>query len=282
MITSALIKQCRREFQDQPKSTQKSRQGNGTVNLFNVGSFPVMENSYNVYLSGVTKVENTDFTFDLDNGDLRMIATPANGVEVKAQFKYAEWRDQHWNEAINDVIEGLNSRGFFRQVVRDPVYLSAGVTSVPGPTNGVDVYELLVAGGNGSISGNYVKPRVNWSYQQDANKIVLGNRPSVGQNAKWSYLRNLRTYAATSATLDVLDDWVPIIQVGAGAKFYRSLAAKVAKQGNATIDEGHFSFTNLKTMANDLDKEFEMLAMRKKPTRPAKDFQFNDPNGGVA
>lgn len=281
MITSALIRQCRREFQDQPKSTQKARQGNGTINLFNVGSFPIIENSYSVYLSGVAKTENVDYTFDLDNGDLRMLSTPANGAEVKAQFKYAEWRDQHWNEAINDVIEGLNSRGFFRQIVREQTTLSAGVQVMSGPTKAVDIYELLVAP-TGQTSGTYTKPRVNWSYQQDANKLVLGNKPAVAQPAKWSYLRNLRTYNATSATLDVLDDWVPIIQAGAGAKFYRSLAAKVAKQGNATIDEGHFSFTNLRTMANDLDKEFEMLAMRKKPTRPAKDFQFNDPNGGSA
>ena len=52
------------------------------------------------------------------------------------------------------------------------------------------------------------------------------------------------------------------------------------KQVQYSIDL--FSFTNLRTMANDLDAEFERLAARKKPTRPAKDIGFQNPNGGVA
>ena len=77
-------------------------------------------------------------------------------------------------------------------------------------------------------------------------------------------------------------DWVEMVKKRAGAIYFRSLAAKIAKQGNASIDEGHFSFTNLRTMANDLDKDFEVMALRKKPTRPAKGIQWHIPDGGEA
>lgn len=286
MITSALITQLRREYGDQPKSVRVSRQGNASVNLFNLGKFPVVESSYAVTVGTSAFTEGTSptrqFQIDLDNGDLQINTTPANGINVQAQFKYAYWRDKNWNEAINQAIETLNARGFFRQVVRNTSIFrfSAGIRTYNGPSACVDLYELLISDDN-TVSGNFSKPATNWSYQQDANKVVLGNKPATAARAAISYLRNLQTYSATSATLDILNDWVELVKKKSGANFYRSLAGKIAKQGNATVDEGHFSFTNLRTMANDLDNEFERLASRKKPTRPAKDLQYNQEKGGI-
>lgn len=282
-IVSALIAKCRRESGDEPKSTSVQRAGNGSVNVFNVGKFPVVENSYTVRVSGVVKTENTDFTYDLDNGDLRILTTPGNGALVRSDHKYAHWRDKNWVEAINNAIEDLNARGFFRQVVRNTsiVRLSANVQVYSGPSACVDIYEFLVSD-NFTTSGNFVRPRVNWSYQQDPNRLIIGNKPNVANIAAISYLRKIQAYSATSATIDVPSDWEVLVMKKAQANFYRSLAGKIAKQGNATVDEGHFSFTNLRTMANDLDNEYERLALRKKPTRPAKDMQYLDQTGGVA
>lgn len=277
-IVSALISQCRREYGDEPKSVRVARDANGLINVFNVGKFPVVEGSYYVYLGTSAKTEVTDYNFDLDNGDLNFLATPANALTVKADLKYAEWRDKNWLEAINQGIESLNARGFFRQTVRQQFTFSANVRSISGPSACVDVYELLFAPASGQVS----KLRSNWSYQQDANKIVLGNPFPTSYTGYRSYLRNLQTAPSTTGTIDVLSDWTELVKKRAGAIFYRSLAGKIAKQGNANIDEGHFSFTNLRTMANDLDADFERLAARKKPTRPAKDFQYRNANGGVA
>lgn len=272
MITSALITELRREYGDEPKTMRVSRQGNGSVSLFNLGKFPVIEGSYTVYLSTSARVENTHYTLDKDNGDLFMISTPSNGQEVAVQYKYAHWRDQNWVEAINQAIENLNGRGFFRQVINNTsiMRISAGVQTYNAPSACVDLYDFKVYSG-----GAYVKPGTNWEYQQDANKVVFETKPSLAMSASISYLRNMQTYAATSATLDILNDWKEAVKKKAGAIFYRSIAGKIAKQGNATIDEGHFSFTNLRTMANDLETDFTQLAARKKPTRPTKDLKFN-------
>jgi len=258
-----------------------TRDGNGTVNLFNVGRFPVMEGSYAVYVSGALKTETTDYVFDLDNGDIRFTAAPANGATVRSEHKYAHWRDRNWLEAIAGSIEELNARGYFRPVVRSTSVfsISSNVQVYNGPSACVDVSEIIVSN-TGGISGPFVKPYVNWRYDTDANKIVVGNKPTTSSRAAVSYLRRLGSPSATSVVLDVIPDWEDIIMKRAGAKYYRSLAGKIAKQGNATIDEGHFSFSNLRTMANDLDSEFEKLALRKKPARPTKDMQFFDPKGG--
>lgn len=283
MITSALITELRREYGDEPKSVRVSRQGNGSVTLFNLGKFPVIEGSYHVYVDSSEKTEGSHFTLDKDNGDLLMLSIPTANQTVAAQYKYAHWRDQNWLEAINQSIETLNARGYFRQVVRNKtlIQLSAGINVYSGPSGCVDIYEFLISDDN-SISGNFKKPSVNWSYQQDANKLVLGNKPSTANRVAVSYLRNLQTYTATSATLDILNDWKELVKKSAGAIFYRSIAGKIAKQGNATIDEGHFSFTNLRTMSNDLFADFERLSARKKPTRPAKDLQYLISSGGQA
>ena len=276
-IVSALITKCRRKYGDIPKSVQVARQGNGTINLFNLARFPVIENSYSIYVANSLRAASA-YTLDLDSGDLLMNTTPSNGQEVKSIHKYAHFRDQNWVEAINEGIEELNARGFFRQVARQSFTISAGVRVFSGPSACVDMYEVLYS----PTSGSFNKLPVNWSYQQDANKLILGNTFTTAYSGVRSYLRNLQTYNATSATVDVLKDWEEAVMKKAGAIFMRSVANKIAKQGNATIEEGHFSFSNLRTAANDLDADFERFAARKKPTRPAKDLQWALPGGGNA
>ena len=278
MITSALIDQCRREANDVPKSTRMVRAGNGSINLFNLARFPVIEGSYSIYKGTSAQTETTNYTLDKDNGDLQFVTAPTNGLEAKAEYKYANWNNKMWNEAINDGVSELNARGFFRQTVRSALYFSANVRSFSGPTNAIDVYEALYAPVSGSIS----PLPFNWSYQQDDNKLVFGAYPTTKLSGKVSYLRNMQTYSATSATLDVKDDWIPLIKQYAVSKFMSYMASKIATQGHATIEEGHFSFTNARTQANSLMRDFQESALRKKPTRPAKDIQYVIPGGGVA
>lgn len=278
MITSALITQLRRAYRDMPKATQSQRDGDGSSTLFNLGNFPVVESSYTVQKAGATQTETTNYTLDKDTGDLNFLVAPTNGQSVQANYKYANFRDQNWVEAINHGIEALNARGFFRQVVRNSSIfrISAGIRVYSAPSACVMVNDLLESD-NGNISGNPTQLGGNWTYQQDANKLVLGYSPGQANRAWISYLRNLQTYNATSATLDLLNDWVELVKLKAAAYYFRSMAAKVAQQANANIDEGHFSFTNMRTMANDLDADFEKLALRKKPTRPAQGIQYNIP-----
>src|SRR3990167_1216761 len=136
MITSALISQCRREYADVQKAAQASRGADGVATLFNLGRFPIVENSYSVYYGTSAKTETSDYSLDKDSGDLQTVTAPGNGINVQANFKYASFRDQNWVEAINYGVEALNARGFFRQVVRNTTIfrLSANVRVYSGPS----------------------------------------------------------------------------------------------------------------------------------------------------
>lgn len=269
--TSALIAACRREYHDEPVSIRVARNGNGSINLFNVGKFPVVENTYTVYVAGSAKTETTHYIYDLDNGDIRLVTTPTNGQEVRSEHKYAHWRNKHWLEAYNQAISELNARGFFRQVINQSFRISAGIEVYSGPSACMDIYDFRVSD-NYTSSGNFKKPFVNWSYQEDSNQLVLEGKPLNASYARRSYLRALQPATSVTGTVDAKSTWEELIKKKMGAIFYSSVASKIAKQGNATIDEGHFSFTNLRTMSRDLNDEFDRLALRAKPTRPAKDF----------
>lgn len=281
MITSALIAQCRRDFGDVPKLTRMARLGDGSINMFNTARFPIIEGSISVLRGTSATTSGTapgQYQLNLDSGDLQMNTTPASGLQVTAQFKYANWRDANWMEAIGDAVEALNGRGFFRQVVRLPRTISAGVRTFSAPSACIDLYELLEVPATNVYNGF----RYNWSYQSDGNKVVLGGAPATQLSGAVSYLRRMQSPSATSMALDVKDDWIPLIKKFAGQKYMSHMATKIATRGNATIEEGHFSFSNARRQADSLLNEFGIEAARAKPTRPAKDIGFNQEGGGLA
>ena len=146
--------------------------------LFNIGDFPVIEGSYAHYVNNVLQTESTNYSFDLDSGDLQFNVAPS--TEIRSEFKYANWRDANWRLAINNSIEELNARGFFRQIVRNTSVfaISANVRVYSAPSACVDAYELLLFSDR-TISGSYVSMPGDYRYDQDANKITLGWKPSV-------------------------------------------------------------------------------------------------------
>lgn len=287
MIMSALIAQCRREFYDPVKSSYAAKFGDAQSTLFNIGRFPIIENSYVVKLSGATQTEGTKYSLNKDNGDITWLsAAPPTTKQATINFQYANWRDLNWVEAVNQAISNLNGRGFFRETARASglMGLSAGIQKYNAPSACIDLFEVLEPATNSSVSGIFgvTKIRTNWRYDQDANVLIIGNKPSIGIPLTISYLRQMQTYQATSATLDVRDEWIEPVKKKAGAIYMRFMASKIAQQGNANIDEGHFSFTSLRTNAVDLDNEFDKFAKQKKPTRPAKDMQWKMEQGGDA
>lgn len=280
MITSALISQARREYRDVPKKVRVTRKGDGSTNLFNVGFFPVIESSEAVNISGGATLSGggVGYTLDNDSGDLTMATTPASGHELKSEHKYAHWRDTNWLEVIGQAVDTLNARGWFRQVVNSGIVISAGTMQITAPVGCVDVYSLKKK----QTSAHLASFPFNWSYQQDANRIIFGAAPGGKISASFSYLRQMLRPSATSVTLDVPSAAIEPVKKYAGAMFFRSLAAKIAQQGNATIDEGHLSFTNMRTMANDLLAEYDNFAARSKPSRPARGVQWHIPGAGDA
>jgi hypothetical protein len=66
------------------------------------------------------------------------------------------------------------------------------------------------------------------------------------------------------------DEWLELLEKAAGSYYFEAYASKVATQGNASVQEGHFSFTSLRTQAKDLKEDFLQEAARMKPTAPGR------------
>ncbi len=282
MMISGLIRQLRSKYADHPKAAQVTRTGDGSSTLYNLGRdrVPIMENSYSVYKGTSAQSETANYLLDKDTGDLQFLVAPTSAYATRVNFKHANFRDADWMAAINDGIDKLNARGFYRQIVRDTssFFLSAGKQVYDAPAGARDVYEMFLNDG----SGNYSQPFTNWSYQQDGNKIVLGAKPTARTSAAISYTRRLQRYTAISATVDVRDEWLELVEKNAGSYYFAGRASRIAQTGNASVQEGHFSFTSLRTQSRDLYAEFDVEARRMKPTAAAKDIHYQIPTGGKA
>lgn len=272
---ATLISQLRREFRDVPRTSQVAKTGDGSANLFAIGRYPIVEGSVSVYKGTSAQTSGTHYFLDMDNGEVSFVSAPTSAYVTKVNFKHAWFRDRDWVEAVNNGISWLNSRGFFRQIVRSPslFHLSANVRVYNAPSACVDLYELLLHQ-NRTSSGAYIRTPGRWEYQNDQNKVTLEFLPSVLEPATISYLRAMQTYTATSATVDVKDEWLEAVKMKAGEYFHLAVASRLAREGNQSIEEGHFSFTNLRTMAETLGQRATELSVRLKPTRPAKNVKF--------
>lgn len=280
MILSALIDEMRNAHNDVPESSQASRGGDGLTTLFALGKSrsPIVENSYSVYKNTSGLTETTDYTIDLDRGDIEFVVAPTSAHTVKATFRHANFRNRQWIDAYNDAVDQLNARGFFREILHDTssVVISANTQKSLMPTGTRDVHQLQIA----DINGNWCRVSANWSYHEDSNYLVLGWLPTTTMSARVSYIRKIQRSSSTTSTVDIKDEWSELVKRSAGSYFYRKMAGHVALQGNANVEDGHFSFSNLRGQARDLREEFLNEATRMKPSLPAKPISYYIPGGG--
>lgn len=278
MIVSGFISKLRRKYNDSPIKHEDVIQGDGASTVYRTAFYPILEGSARLYVANVLKTEGTDYSIDLDTGDIVLAA--ATSSEIKVQYQECKFRDQHWLEAIQDTFDSFGD-GFFKSVVRSPsgITLSAGIQVYSCPSNCIRLTEALESTGYTSC-GPFAQINTNVRYDRWSNKMVLGNRPSRANYMLISYLRKLNRPTATSDTLDLEDSWLELVDLKAGASFLRSLANRYAQQGNATVEEGYLSVAQLRQLANDNETIFENRKRKIKPVMPASTIPYNIPDGG--
>ena len=276
MITSALISNLRREYNDLPERHHDEKTGDGTSTVYKSKFSPILEGSYSLLISNALKTENSDYTLDKDTGDIDLAAATSSIIDFK--YKSVNFRDQHWLESIQGAFDSLGDQ-YFRTTIRESFNISASVQVYSAPSGCVRVYELLESS-DYTASGTFSKPQTNWRYDKSANKIILGLKPSKANYAKISYLKRLTRPTLTSSTLDVEDKWLELIRLKAGSTYLHSMANKYAQQGNATVEEGHLSVSYLRQLANDNEIKFENLKKRLKPVMPSFEIPFHMHDGG--
>lgn len=282
MITSAFVTQLRRTFNDLPKLHKDTRNGDGDSTVYKTKYAPIKEGSVTLKVNNVTKTEGlaNDFTLDYDTGDIQMTAAPTNGQALDVIYKEVNFRDAHWLDAIAQAYQAMGDQ-FFGTVIMNTssMRLSAGLRKFNMPSNCIRLLKVFESS-NLLSSGTYIPLRTNWEYDRRANQLVLGQPKTVVNFAALSYLTKITAPSAVGMTLPGEENWQAIVREKAGAAYLRSMADRIAQQGNATVEEGHFNPAVLRALANDHEQQFEILRKRHKPIMPNLEIPYWDPNGG--
>jgi len=278
MLVSAFISVLRRRYNDLPVKHQDTRTGDGSSTIYKTQFAPIKESSFKEYINN-SLIASSGYTIDLDTGDITLIAATSN--EIKVQYQGVKFRDQHWLEAIQSAVDSLGDQ-FFRSVVGDvsSMHISANVQKYSCPSSCIRLTEILESSDYTS-SGSWKKINANNRYDRRSNTWIVGSKPSKANYLLISYLRRITRPTATSSVLDLEDQWLQLIDLKAGAHFLRSMASKVAQQGNATVEEGHLSMAQLRALANDNEIMFENLKKRLKPVMPASEIPYYLHGGGI-
>jgi len=277
MMVSAFISTLRREYNDLPEKHRDVRTGDGSSTVYKTKYSPILENSLTLY-NGTSAYTSAQYSVDYDTGDIVLVSATSN--EVRAEYKGVDFTDEMWLEFTQGAIEELGDE-FFRMTTRSTsgLTLSANVVVYDMPTGCIRVIEALQSDDYTS-GGNFSYLNTNTRYDRRSNKLILGQKPTKGNYAQISYCRRVAIPTATSSVLDIEDNWAKLLNIKVGEISTRSFADRIAKQGNASVEEGHLSVATLRTLANDLLQKFEMRKKRIKPILPASRIPFYIHGGG--
>jgi len=278
MLVSAFISVLRRRYNDLPVKHSDVRTGDGSSTIYRTQFAPIKEGSFRLYINNALQ-SSSAYTIDYDTGD--MVLASATSNKINAQYQEVKFRDQHWLEAIQSSFDSFGDQ-FFRAVMGDSssVILSANVQLYDCPSSCIKLTNVLQSS-DYTTSGYWVKPRINMRYDKNSNKLILGTKPTKKNYLLISYLRRLARPTSTASVLDVENRWLELLELKSGAHYHRSMASRIAQQGNATVEEGHLSMAHLRTLANDNEIMYENLKKKLKPLMPAQEIPYYVHGGGA-
>lgn len=282
MITSAFISKLRREYNDLPIKHRDVSTSDGSSTVYRSKYFPIKEGSYSMYVNNALKSEGVsgDYTLDKDTGDIVLAAAATSTHEIRLQYQGVKWRDQNWLEAIQSSFYAMGDE-FYKSVIRSTssMAISAGVTVANCPSSCIRLIEALESS-DYTLSGSWVDINTNKRYDRRSNKLICGVKPSRSNYLAISFLRKLTPPSGVGSVLDTEDNWLELHKLKSGSMFLRSMANKIAMQGNATTEEGFYSMGQLRQLANDDEIKYENLKKKLKPVMPHSVIPYYIHGGG--
>lgn len=281
-MVSAFIQTMRRRYHDLPQKHLDVRQADGSSTVYKSQYAPILEGSYSLYVNSVLKDAGVsgDYTIDLDTGDFVFNSAPTNGHSIELKYQSVNFRDQWWLDTVKSSIRSLGDR-FFRTVVRSPsaITLSANVQVYDCPSGCIRPTEFYQSDDYTS-GGNYVPFGVNHYYDRRSNKIVLGVKPTRANYTALSFMRRIALPEATSAVLDVEENWIEPLELKSGSIYVKARAIELAQQGNVSVEEGHLSVQQMRQLGADNEADFKQWKKENKPVMPAQTIPFYVHGGG--
>ena len=277
MIVSAFISMCRREFNDLPEKHRDVKTGDGASTVYKTKAAPIKEGTFKLYIGNTLKTVGSQYNIDSDTGDIDISA--ATSAEIRAEYSGVKFRDQHYIEFIQSAIDEMGNKFWKRVVGSTAINLQSGVYVYDCPSACVALTKVRRSD-NFTSSGNFIPMDVNVRYDTGGNKLVLGLVPTKANYLALDYCSRISKPTATSNTLDIKQEWEAGLKMKIGSIFHRSLASKIAQQGNASVEAGHWSVANLRQIANDFEVKYQNWEKKNKPTLPSSELNYHIPNGG--
>jgi len=282
MFYSALITNLRNQSGDVRRRVHVDFTGDASTTIFQLptDTYPVLEQTgtYILKLAGVTQTETTDFTLDKQSGTIVFVnAAPGNGVAVTFDASTVYLTDADWLEIINAVIRSLGD-DFWKEFVDTSATMvtTANMTSlsmVTAQVNCIAVYEFQH---RKSTTDNWmvVEEYTNWRYDRENNIIYIGDRDAFTVAGELFRVRGLKTYtigATTSATLDVQDKFLTIIEYGSLARFWRYRYKNVIEMVSKMSQENSRTpLQELIMLSDRFDRLYEAEKAKLKPQKPPR------------
>lgn len=279
MLYSELITELRNQVGDTRRRVHIDFTGDGatTVFQFPADTFPILEQAgtYVVKVGGTTKTETTDYTLDKEAGTLVFVTTaPSNGQAVTFDGSAVYVTDAGWLSIINKVIYSMGD-DFWKEFIDTAHTATANMLSlslVALQPNAIAVYEFQRRTATTS-DWTPVEEDVNWRYDRDNNIIYIGNRDTFDLTGEYLRIRGLKKYtigALTSATLDVQDKFLTILEYGCIARYWRwrykhvvELISKMSQEASRT------PLQELIMLSDRFDRLYEIEKGKLKPAKPA-------------
>ncbi len=117
-----LIYQVRSALEDYGDTITDNQTGDGTTTLWKLSQVPILTNSelsgapnYGALtVGGIQKTQVTDYVINYDNGELRFVTPPGDGVAIIATYRKVVWRDERILDGLNAGLRDMYSRGSYK------------------------------------------------------------------------------------------------------------------------------------------------------------------------
>jgi hypothetical protein len=274
MTYSQFIDKLRIACGDLPTLTQDKWNGDASTVAFRTTFRPILNDSYDVFISDVQQTETTDYVLDKDTGLLDFTAggAPASGTKnIKMNYKYAFLRDDEWIDIINNVLSCWRRKLF-------TIAFDETTASVADK----DDYDL------DSISSNIIwvtgvwrkkSADIEWiSASTDRNityydeQNILNIRPTFSTADYYLRIQYLKAYTlgtTAASTFEPADKYYSAITKACQAEYWERFATAKLKETSAVArEESYEPAVQIMNMALKLRQLAEEELSKIKPRFP--------------
>ena len=276
MTYSTFIKKLRVFVGDIDTLTRDSWDGDAATVAFRTSERPILESSYTLKVSNVTKTETTDYTIDRDTGMVTFVSAPAAGNDnVTLDYKYVRLKDAEWLEIVQNVIREWRKKIWTEAIDEDTLTTVKNTSELSLASISARIMKVISVQYRTNTNSDFINvdTHYNVKYIREQNKLQF--RPyfeKSGYELKIRYIEHYDDDVALTDTVadDLTDRYFPAIQYKAGAQYLDRFMAKViTEMGSKITKETYQTLGNIRQLRNDYEKKAEMVIARVKPIMPS-------------